>query len=274
MMIIKKYKTVVTPKQILYIFFALVIFLTLPDGFAGGRKKTALAGNDKFPEEILFGIPAESDQIIARKGFSLGYSYKYRQAVWVAYILTKKDLQKKKVKRRSSFQVDPAVQYAPVRPKDYAKTSYDKGHLAPAADMAWSVQSMKNSFFMSNITPQTAGCNRGIWKRLEKNVRQWAWKERKVCIITGPVFANTDTKLGKTSIPVPTAFYKVIYDMTKPVKMIAFLIPNASSKKHILSFAVPVDIVEGITGYDFFTTLDDELEEKLEKECNIIQWLN
>jgi endonuclease G len=62
--------------------------------------------------------------------------------------------------------------------------------------------------------------------------------------------------------------------MTEPVKMIAFIIPNASSKKRIFSFAVPVDSVEEVTGYDFFTTLNDELEEKLEKECNIIQWLN
>ena len=270
----KNNKFSVICKKIFYILFTLALFLMLPEVFSGNRKALPPAGENKLPEEILFGIPAESDHIITRKGFSLGYSHKYRQAVWVAYILTKKDLQKKKVKRQSSFQVDPAIRYAPVRPKDYAKTSYDKGHLAPAADMAWSVQSMKNSFFMSNITPQTAGCNRGIWKRLEKNVRQWAWKERKLCIITGPVFANTDTKLGNTSIPVPTAFYKVIYDMTKPVKMIAFIIPNASSRKHVLSFAVPVDIVEEITGYDFFSELEDSLENKLEKECNIIQWLN
>ena len=62
--------------------------------------------------------------------------------------------------------------------------------------------------------------------------------------------------------------------MTKPVKMIAFLIPNESSRKHIMSFAVPVDIVEEITGYDFFSELEDPLENRLEKECNIIQWLN
>ena len=272
----KKYKIIETSRRLFSVLFLLVFLFSagIPELSAGSGNSFTGQGGEKLPEEILFGIPAESDQVITRKGFSLGYSYKYRQAVWVAYILTEENLQMKKVKRISSFRVDPAVRYAPVRPKDYAKTGYDKGHLAPAADMAWSLHTMKNSFFMSNITPQTAGCNRGIWKRLEKNIRKWAVREKKLCIVTGPIFSNTDRKMGNTSIPVPAAFYKVIYDMTEPVKMIAFIIPNASSKKRIFSFAVPVDSVEEVTGYDFFTTLDDELEEKLEKECNIIQWLN
>ncbi|MBR2365203.1 MAG: DNA/RNA non-specific endonuclease, partial [Lentisphaeria bacterium] len=213
------------------------IFIFLSAGVFSSDKEHTVP----LPEEILFGIPAESDQVITRKGFSLGYSYRYRQAVWVAYILTEENLQMKKVKRISSFRVDPAVRYAPVRPKDYAKTGYDKGHLAPAADMAYSIPSMKNSFFMSNISPQIPGCNRGIWKRVEKQVRKWALKEKKLCIITGPVFFDSNKLMGNTAIAVPTAFYKVILDMTPPMKMIAFIVPNETSRKRLFSFAVSVD---------------------------------
>ena len=62
--------------------------------------------------------------------------------------------------------------------------------------------------------------------------------------------------------------------MTPPMKMIGFLVPNAASKKRVFAFAVPVDKVEEVTKYDFFSALDDEIENKMEKECNILQWTN
>lgn len=83
----------------------------------------------------------------------------------MAYTLTAKNLQSKQVRRRDRFKSDPEVKIHPVRPKDYAKSGYDKGHLAPAADMTYSLASMRNSFLMTNISPQIPGCNRGIWKR-------------------------------------------------------------------------------------------------------------
>ena len=46
--------------------------------------------------------------------------------------------------------------------------------LVPAADMVFSVQTMADSFFMSNMSPQKPAFNRGIWKRLEEQVRQIA----------------------------------------------------------------------------------------------------
>lgn len=258
---------------LLLIFFLLVFpfFLQAEEG----KKKYEILFPEQevyVPEEILLGIPDLSDLLISRKGFTFAYSFRYRQAIWVAYILTAENLQKKQKKRRNSFRKDPVIRFSPVLPKDYRKTGYDKGHLAPAADMTYSAQSMKNSFFMTNISPQSPGCNRGIWKRVEKEIRKWALKEKRLCVITGPVFRNTGKKLGNTSIPIPTAFYKVVLDMTPPVKMIAFLVPNAPSRRRIDFFCVSVDKVEEVTGYDFFSTLPDDLENKLEKECNIFLW--
>ena len=133
---------------------------------------------------ISLGIPGESDILLNRQGFSLGYSHKYRQALWVSYILTKEQLQQKQVKRSDKFSSDPAIIKNPVVPQNYNKTGYDRGHLAPAADMTYSVPSMQNSFFMTNISPQIPGCNRGIWKRLENQVRRWTIQEEKLYIIT------------------------------------------------------------------------------------------
>ena len=138
--------------------------------------------------------------------------------------------------------------------------------------MTYSFGSMNDTFFMTNISPQIPGCNRGICKRLENQVRRWAVKEGKIYIITGPIFSKKPAVMKTAAIPVPVAFYKVILDLTPPMKMIGFIVPNQTSKRRIASFAVSVDEVERITGYDFFSTLDDELETNLEKSYNWNLW--
>ena len=222
--------------------------------------------------EPNLGIPAEPDLLLQKKGFTLGYSLQYRQAVWVAYTLTAENLQAKQVRRRDQFRADPEVKNHPVHPKDYTRSGFDKGHLAPVADMTYSFGSMSDSFFMSNISPQIPGCNRGIWKRLENQVRHWAVKEGKIYIITGPIFSEKPAVMKTAAIPIPVAFYKVILDLTPPMKMIGFIVPNQTSKRRIASFAVSVDEVERITGYDFFSQLDDELENSLEANIDIFTW--
>ena len=220
-----------------------------------------------------FGIPAETDILLTREGFAVGYSKKYRQAVWVSYILTSDNLQKKQLRRSDKFMADPAIHKRPVKPVDYNRSGFDRGHLAPAADMTYALNPMTHSFFMSNISPQVPGCNRGIWKRLESQVRQWALKEGQLCVVTGPLFKKRNHRMPQSRIPIPYAFYKVIFDMTPPAKMIAFIIPNQTSKKRLASFAVSVDTVEYLTGFDFFSSLPDEEEEKMESAFSFNDWM-
>ncbi|HJH04145.1 MAG TPA: DNA/RNA non-specific endonuclease [Victivallis vadensis] len=228
--------------------------------------------NYRLPEHLLRGIPQQTDLILTRRGFSLGYSRKYRQALWVIYILRAEDLEKERVARSRRFQADPAVGDQAVLPRNYLKTGYDRGHLAPAADMAYSMEAMEHSFFMTNISPQIPGCNRGIWKRLENQVRRWAVKERELCVVTGPVFGPEEKNCGENGIPVPRGFYKVILDLTPPVKMIGFVIPNEPAGKRLDHFVTTVDRIEALTGNDFFSVLPDELENRLEAEADFREW--
>lgn len=218
------------------------------------------------------GIPIEPDIQLNREGFSLGYSRKNRQAVWVSYVLTADNLKKKQYRRSNKFKPDPGIRIKPVKPADYKRSGFDRGHLAPAADMTYALDPMTHSFFMSNISPQIPGCNRGIWKRLESQVRHWAVREEKLFIVTGPLFKKRNRRMPNSKIPVPYAFYKVVFDLTPPRKMIAFIIPNKTTKKRLPSFAVSVDTVEFLTGYDFFSSLPDEEEERLESTFLFRDW--
>ena len=224
-------------------------------------------------QNLQLGIPAESDQMIDRSGFALGYSKSRRQALWVSYILTAAHLNAPQVKRANKFRPDPELKFDPVRPQQYNRTGFDRGHLAPASDMTYSRETMEQSFYMTNISPQLPACNRGIWKRIETQIRAWARQESELYVITGPVFFDGEAVFMKnTDIRIPDAFYKVALDLSPPMKMIAFLVPNRASKRPVRSFVVTVDEIEAITGMNFFDNLDDRIENELEKHSDIAEW--
>ena len=83
------------------------------------------------------------------------------------------------------------------KPSDYVKSGYDRGHLCPAGDMTQSVEAMSETFYMSNMSPQVPGFNRGIWKSLEEQVRKWG-KEEQIHVVTGPVFENEKENRGES----------------------------------------------------------------------------
>ena len=216
--------------------------------------------------------PSKNEEIVRHSGFTLSYNEDFEQASWVAYELTADELIKR-VKRSDNFKKDGKVSTGSALPSDYAKSGYDRGHLAPAADLSWSQVTMKESFFMSNMSPQKPGFNRGIWKKLEGYVRQWASDNGSIYVVTGGVLKDIDQYIGTSNVGVPKYYYKVILDYTGPEKKgIGFILPNQSSSKKLQLSAVSIDEVEALTGIDFFHTLPDSEELLLESQFNVNQW--
>ena len=212
------------------------------------------------------------DKIITHTGYSFLYSETHEQAYWVAYNLTKEETTRH-FKRTDQFLPDPSVTTETASDKDYKKSGYDRGHLAPAADMGWSATAMAESFYYSNMSPQKPGFNRGIWKKLEELVRTWAVENQNIYIVTGPVLTNELQTIGPNGVSVPNYYYKVILDYSEPnIKSIGFILPNSSSKEPLENFAVPIDRVEKMTGIDFFPLLEDPQEEALEKTLCVTCW--
>ena len=125
---------------------------------------------------------------------------------------------------------------------------------------------MQESFFYSNISPQYADFNRGIWKKLEKQVRDWTDRYDAIQVVTGPVLTGEYDYIGPNKVSIPDYFYKVLLFYGKSdTTGIGFIIPNQKSSLDLLYYSVSIDSVEIFTGIDFFPSLPDKLEEKLER---------
>ncbi len=229
----------------------------------------------KIVNDPDFFLPAigSNDQIVRRVGYTLKYAEKYKNPVWVAYILKQGQIAGNET-RENAFMPDPAIRSGTALSSDYTKSGFDRGHMAPAADFKDSYQVMKETFYMSNICPQQPQFNRGIWLELEKMVRAWAYKYQKIYVVTGPVLGPGLPIIGRINqVAVPRQFYKVVLYVNPPyVKGIAFLLNNAPSDARLSSFVVPIDQVEKATGIDFFPSLPDTLERQVESRSNAGEW--
>lgn len=212
------------------------------------------------------------DDVITHFAFTLSYNEEHEQANWITYELTEEETNAR-YKRTDKFIPDSSVKTGTANDTDYRGSGYDRGHLAPAGDMAWSSTALMESFYYCNISPQVPSFNRGIWKKLEALVRKWAKEEKLVFVVTGPVLENNLPTIGPDKVSVPRYFYKVILDYREPViKGIGFVIPNKASSEPLQNYSVTINRVENLTGIDFFPSLPDDQEEAIESTLNLNIW--
>ncbi len=212
------------------------------------------------------------EEVMSYTGFSLVYSEPHEQAAWVAYVLTS-EMTRPKVKRRDNFRPDPRIATGTADHNDYRKSGFDRGHLAPAGDMGWSSESMDDSFYYSNMSPQRPQHNRGVWKRLEERMRGWAVAYDSIYLVTGPILVPGLPAIGPNEVSVPEAYYKAVLRFTEnDFQAIAFIVPNEGSKEPLEHFAVSIDQLEASTGIDFFHFLPDSIERAVEHHFCLGCW--
>ena len=215
--------------------------------------------------EIPRSLTQREEIILKRTGYTVSYNTFYKTPNWVAWELTRRETTGEE-KRKNKFIADPDLPEPRVEHSDYTNSGYDRGHMAPAADMKWSKKAMEESFYMSNICPQNRKLNRDDWGDLEETCRKWAEKYGNVYIACGPVYSEKNPKrIGEHKVAVPDQFFKVVllYCHNEPV-CLGFLFPNRAHHQELKKYVMTVDSIETITGLDFFSRLPDEIEEKIE----------
>ncbi|WP_299019997.1 DNA/RNA non-specific endonuclease [uncultured Photobacterium sp.] len=228
-----------------------------------GLTLSATASAAVCHQHLEQGTPSASDQILCRDGYAAGYNYQNKVSDWVAYHITKESVNAF-YERSNRFRSDTEVPSSfRVTSRDYSKTGYDRGHLAPSGAMDFTQQSMQQSFLMTNMAPQLPGFNRGGWKALEKKVREWANTYNELYVVSGPIWDGNETYIGN-GVYIPNQFYKVILDPANN-DTIAFIMPHRKvSASELPSFIVTVDDVEQLTNLNFFSVLPDSVENEVE----------
>lgn len=109
--------------------------------------------------------------------------------------------------RDAQFIQDPRVLDSP-KPQDYNKSGWDRGHLSAASNTSYP-KTIQESFLMTNIAPQSAELNRGLWKTLE-GYAKLRGHHQKVLVISGTYFESCYTPKWFNNIAIPDGFWKVI----------------------------------------------------------------
>lgn len=225
--------------------------------------------------EYALECPAVTDPSKIIRHFAYTACYDEMRVIpeWVAWELTSEEVDGS-FAREENFHPDPDWKGMQAENKDYVRSGYSRGHMAPAGDMKFSEQAMKESFYFTNVCPQLAAVNNGNWKSLEEKCRKWAHKYGTVWIACGPIVTSSNpATIGWNEIVVPDAFFKVVMIQDKGVLHgVGFVFPHDDSNRKYETLAMPIDKVESITGLDFFAALPDEVENAMESSYDWSVW--
>ncbi|MBR5087314.1 MAG: DNA/RNA non-specific endonuclease [Muribaculaceae bacterium] len=215
-----------------------------------------------------------SDRVVKYKGYTAHFNKELHIPNCVTYEITANETRGRQG-RKGQFERDESVAGCP-NWWDYRDSGYERGHMAPAGDMKWDDEAMNETFYLTNVCPQDASLNGGVWNDIEMKVREWARRDKSLFVVTGPIMGKNPETIGQDmDIAVPEAFFKVILSpSTTPMKAIGFICPNRPCGGVLRSYAVSVDEVEERTGINFFNVLPDDVENTIESSCNFNQWLN
>lgn len=214
-----------------------------------------------------------SDIILVYNGFVVNYNIERLIPNWVAYELTSEEVAGE-IPRAKGFSMDLDYKDRQAMREDYSNTGWDKGHMAPSADMKWSQIAMNESFYLTNICPQNHELNGREWHTLEKNIRDWAIKYGRVWVVCGPyVHTNLFGTIGDRNVVVPDGFFKAVLRQDgKIYKSIAFVFENNGNKQPLKEAVVSVNDIETLVGYDLFANLNDRIEDAVEAQASWEEW--
>ena len=243
-----------------------------------------------FPENISsnsnlkFGNPSQANSknptnyLIEKDQYALSYNCRQGIANWVSWQLNSSWLGN--VERANDFRPDsdlPQNCYQ-VHPNDYRGSGYDRGHMTPSGDRTRSKKDNSATFLMTNIIPQSPANNREVWRELEEYSRKLVKEGKELYIVAGGEGKKQTIAEGKVKVPKYT--WKVILildqlgeEVTENTPTIAIRIPNSEqvARTEWQDYIVSVDEIEKRTGYNFFSNLPKQIQNKIENKKLIIE---
>ena len=240
------------------------------------NNRNLLLGN---PSNAVSSIASIDNYLMVKPQYVMSYNSKTKTANWVSWQLNRSWIGA--ADRQDNFRPDDALPDAwyKVRPNDYTRSGYDRGHIAPSADRTRNEADNSSTFLMTNMMPQVPELNRGLWGDLEDYCRELVQQGKELYIIAGPV--GRKGSIGKKEkIAVPARNWKVIVvldrqglgmqGITADTRTIAVMMPNDASVKGRgwKSFRVPVKQVERETGLNFLSNVPLQVQQVIESKVD------
>jgi endonuclease G len=206
-------------------------------------------------QHVPYGSPeiAKPDAaLICRQGYMLYHDNMAKIPTWVAWSITPERVNGCSV-RTNAFATDQSLPRGKrSTPADYAGSGYDKGHMANDAHQSWDDTVERESFIMSNMSPQLPGLNRGIWKLLETATGSWVFSRQHTLVVyAGNIYTPESKRIGDGKVTVPHQLWKIVIDKDTN-EVLAFLFPQAEDQGNDLTkMQVTVAELEAASGIVF-----------------------
>ena len=255
-----------------------------------GVSKSLISPTTRAGKILAFGLPrAPTPGPMVYTNHVLDYDSARKVPRWVAEHLTKENVESNVANRKGvNFSRDPSVpSMFSSDNRDYWGSGWSRGHMAPAGNNKHCQQSMKDTFYLTNIVPQDLDNNGGYWNRLEIWCRELTKTYDDVWVISGPLWlpsendniddvgAAGDEKfkkkkaevktvnykvLGTNYVAVPTHLYKIVlvtdHKLQQPL-LGTFIVPNVPiADKHLAQFRASLEDLERHVGVVFHPDLD------------------
>ncbi len=167
--------------------------------------------------------------------------------------LTRERLTGARLERKNEFHPDPNLSPSDrAELEDYARSGYDRGHMAPSGDMS-DQRSQHESFSLANMIPQNRDDNRNLWEGIEAAVRYLARRSGELYVVTGPIFHGPELKRINGRVLVPTHIFKAVYDPEKG-EAGAYLVENAGGMRYAV---ISISDLERLSGLSVFPELSE-----------------
>ena len=239
-------------------------------------------------EDYLGAFYLNDGSSVSDRNYCYNYSYTYYASLWTAYTLTL--AQKTGDASTSTWRYNPNIgksyqvdMTGSSYPTMYGASNYSKGHQCPSADRKSDETMNKQTYYCTNQTPQIQnGFNGSIWSALENAERNLVSKSSDVVyVVTGPAYQTiggneTITYLNAASgknaypdkVPVPNYYWKAFLkvkwsgNQVASASAIGFWLEHKQySNSNYSEYAVSVNYIERMTGFDLFANLPDALED-------------
>lgn len=250
---------------------------TLPTSTETAAPKFGGYPQNRSPKQI---------KILENTGYTVGYCEEMLNPLWVTYYCgqyEKFNSPRPELKFATDKRVSPSARlvhkdFTNPPGKQQPPESYDRGHMAPsfAIGSRYGSEAQKETFTVTNISPQKSCLNQTTWEALEKRIAStYAPESEGVWVIVGPIFGENPSYHYAKPIPIPEAFYCIVADQMDDgsYEALAVIIPQSTTGiRPLRGLETTVREIETLTGLNFFDGLDDTVEARLERSRPGARW--